>query len=377
MTLLPRSKKSGFSLWNKALLLFILSVDYILINAQPLAAYHDNQNKFYIFDRGKTIEAEYLPVQSFSVGGKCVLYIDNTSHLKMYYKGEITTLSVNAPDTYLALDHLAVYSIGGEVRIIDGSRKFTVSTNSIMYYAQDSLVTFYDASQSVLAAYYNGRVQMLEDGLTGNVVNKFGAGDNLVAYISSKTQDFKIFYHGKTGIIEPFLSGGNFRTGKDIVAYVNQADSKFRIFYRGEIIEAEEFPPESYAAGDGIAAYIDNTGSFRVFSEGEIMTISSIRPDFYRVQNKMVLYGEKGYFKVWYNYKTYTLETFIPKAKELLANWNTIVYIDLNRNVKIFNEGETKVLTYDLAESIFLYRDVVVVNKGMNNHNVYWQGRKY
>jgi hypothetical protein len=295
----------------------------------------------------------------------------------MYYKGEITTISVNPPDKYVALDHLAVYSHGGVVKIIDGRRNFTVSTNSIRYDAQDSLVTFYDASQSVLAVYYNGRVQMLEDGLAGNVSNKFGSGDNLVAYISSKTQDFKIFYQGETRIVEPFLSGGNFRAGKDIVAYVNQADSKFRIFYRGEIIEAEEFPPESYAAGDGIAAYIDNTGSFRVFSEGEIMTISSIRPDFYRVQNKMVIYGEKGYFKVWYNYKTYTLETFIPKAKELLANWNTIVYIDLNRNVKIFNEGETKVLTYDLAESIFLYRDVVVVNKGMNNHNVYWQGRKY
>jgi hypothetical protein len=347
------------------------------LNAQSLAAYHDNQNRFYIFDQGKTIEAEYLPVKSFSIGGDRVLYVDNTNHLKMYYKGHITTVSVNPPDVYAALDFLSVYSIGGVVRILDKNSNFTISTNSVMYYAQDSLVTFYDASHSVLAVYYEGRIHMLEDGLVGYFPNRFSAGDNLVAYISSRTDDFKVFYQGETTVIEPFLSGGNFKTGKDIVAYVNNSDSKFRIFYKGYIILAEEFPPESYVAGDGIAAYVDHTGSFRVFSEGEVVTISSVRPDFYRVQNKMVIYGERGYFKVWDNYETYTLETFIPNETEIQADWNTIVYIDLNRNVKVFSEGETKVLTYDLATSVALYRDAIVVNKGMNNHNVYWQGKKY
>jgi hypothetical protein len=59
-----------------------------------------------------------------------------------------------------------------------------------------------------------------------------------------------------------------------------------------------------------------------------------------------------------------------------MAEWNTIVYIDINRNVKVFTSGELNVLTYD-PESAYLYRDVVVVNKGMNNHNVYWNGKKY
>lgn len=377
MTLLLRSRKLAFSLWNKSLLFILAGFLPGSIDAQSLAAFHDNQNRFYIFDQGKIVDAEYLPVKSFAVGGDRVLYVDNTNHLKMYYKGNITTESVNPPEKYMALDKLSVYSIGGLVKIIDGPRTYTVSTHSIMYFAQDNLVAFYDAAQSVLALYYEGRVHMLEDGLVGYYPNRFTAGDNIVAYISSRTQDFRIFYGGENHIIETFSSGGSFRAGKDVVAFVNNADSRFRIFFKGEVIDAEDFPPESFVAGDGIVAYVDHTGSFRIFSEGMTETISSVKPDFYRVQDGMVLYGERGYFKVWTDNEIYTLETFIPNEKEIQADWNTIVYIDLNRNVKVFQNGETKVLTYDLAESVHLYRDVIVVNKGMNNHNVYWRGKKY
>jgi hypothetical protein len=159
------------------------------------------------------------------------------------------------------------------------------------------------------------------------------------------------------------------------VAWVNQSDLKFRVFYAGEIFMVEEFPPESWQVGDGISAYVDNTGSFKLFSHGQVENISSFPPDFYQVINGMVIYGEQGYLKVWYNNRAFTLETYIPP--DWKAGWNTIVYRDLNRNVKIFSKGESKVLTYDLAEDIHLYRDLVVVNKGMNNYNVYYKDRKY
>ncbi len=375
MTLLPHSKKSVSLLRIELVVLALLLLN--AAKAQPLAAYHDNQGRFYIFDNGKTIEAEYLPVKEFSIGGRCLLYTDNRNRLKMYYKGEIKTLSVNAPQRFIALDYLAVYSIGGIVKIIDEGREFTVSTNAVDYIAQDSMVTFYDRSRQLLAVYYKGRIKMLEDGLVGNMANQFRSGDNLVAYISSRTRDFKIFYGGEILEAEPFTSGGSFKAGRDIVAFINNSDQRFKIFYKGEIISAEDFPPESYATGDGICAYMDQTGTFRVFFNGEISDISPVKPDFYHVVDQMIIYGDGGYFKVWYNDRIYTLETYLPARNTWLADWNSIVYVDLNRNVKIFSKGEHKVLTYDLAESVKLYRDVVVVNKGMNNHNVYVGGKKY
>lgn len=343
--------------------------------SQHLAAYHDNQGRFYIFDNGRSVQAEYLPVKSFSIGGSCLLYADNRNRLKMYYKGEIEELEVNSVDHFEALDYLSVYNIGGVVRIIENGNLTTVSTHAVQLQAEDSLITFYDASQKLLAVYYKGKIHMLEDVLAGRNVVLFTSGDNMVAWVSSATRDLKVFYKGKTLILEPFLSGGKFLAGKDILAWVNQSDMKFRVFYGGDVYLAEEFPPESWLPGDGLIAYVDNTGSFKVFENGRTTDISSFPPDFYEVSNRMVIYGEQGYFKVWYNNRSYTLETRIPDKWE--ADWNTVIYRDLNRNVKIFSGGETRVLTYDLAEEIHLYRDIVVVNKGMNNHNVYYRGRKY
>src|SRR5512133_884244 len=340
------SKKS-VSLSKIKLAFVFFSLITIRIYPQ-LAAYHDNQGRFYIFDNGKTTQAEYLPVKDFSVGGNCLLYLDNQNHLKMYFRGQVSTLEVNNPTKFRALDYLAVYSIGSIVKIIDNGQTFTVSTNSISYDAEDSMVTFYDASRELLAVYYNREIHMLEDGLAGKPANQFRSGDNLVAYISSRTQDFKIFYNGENRVIEPFLSGGSFKTGRNVVAYINYADQRFKVFDRGEIYDLEDFAPASYQMGDGIVAYIDNTGSFKVFSEGEVISISSFKPDFYRVVNRMVIYGEQGYFKIWYNDRFYTLESFIPD--QFQAEWNTVVYRDLNRNVKVFSKGESKVLTYDLAE---------------------------
>ena len=197
MILSPHSKRSASSLWNRVLFI-ILIAGYGHVNAQQLAAFHDNQGRFHIFDNGRTIEAEYLPVKSFSVGGKCILYTDNRNHLKMYYKGAVTQLEVNAPTRFEALDYLSVYSIGGIVKIIENGRTITISTNSIKYLAEDSLVTFYDASKELLAVYYKGRIHMLEDGLAGKPSNFFKAGDNMVAYVSSRTQVFKVFYLGQT-----------------------------------------------------------------------------------------------------------------------------------------------------------------------------------
>ncbi len=94
MKLLLHLKKSGFL---SGVLFFAIAMQTVslTLSAQHLAAYQDNQGYFFIFDKGKTIQAEYLPVKKFSVGGQCLLYVDSKNHLKMYYKGKITTLEVN------------------------------------------------------------------------------------------------------------------------------------------------------------------------------------------------------------------------------------------------------------------------------------------
>jgi len=293
----------------------------------------------------------------------------------MYYNGEVSELTVNNISDFAALDYLAVYSYAGIIHIIENGKVKTVNTHSLNYYAEDSLVAFYDDVQSFLAAYYKGRVFRLEDGLVGQRPTSFRCGDNIISYISSRTGDLMVFYQGRTYSLEPFVSEGTFKAGKDIVAYVNAADQQFKVFHRGETFVIESFPPVSYKTGDGIVAYVDNTDRFKLFYNGEVIDLSSVRPGFYDVKNSIVIFEEQGYFKTWYKGRLYDLENYIPVKWR--AEWNTIVYMDQNRNIRVFRDGENKVLTYDIVEDLELYRDLIVTNKGLNNYNFYYKGKKY
>jgi hypothetical protein len=358
-----------------AFLIAGLSISYAAGFSQNLAAFNDNMDHFWVFDRGQIKQLEDLKVTDFSVGGTCMLYKDNRNHLKMYYNGEVTELEVNNISDFVALDYLAVYSYAGIIRIIENGAVKTINTHSLKYIAEDSLVAFYDDVQSFLAAYYRDKIYRLEDGLVGQEPSAFRCGDNIIAYISTRTGDFNVFYQGNTYNLESFVSENTFKAGKDVVAYVNDADQKFKVFYRGETRVIEDFPPISFKTGDGIVAYVDNTERFKLFMEGEVIDLSSSMPGFYDVENQLVVFEEQGYFKTWYKNRLYELENYIPAKWK--AQWNTIVYLDQNRNIRIFRDGENKVLTYDIVEDLELNRDIIIVNKGLNNYNIYYNGKKY
>jgi len=373
MISLPRSKKLVFLSRVSLSLCWLIAA--LPAGAQSLAAFHDNQERFYIFDEGKITMVEHLPVKEFSVGGQCILYTDNRNRLRMYFRGEVTTLEVTAVDRFEALDYLAVYSIGGIVKVVEQGRVTTISTYAIQYLAEDSLVAFYDGTKSMVAAYYKGRVNMLEDGLAGQTVSSFRAGDNVVAYVSRRTGNLTAYMHGRLFALEPFLSGGVISAGRGIVAWVSQADQQFKVFFDRQVTELEPFAPASFRVGDELTAYVDHNGVFKIFSKGELYEVESYAPDSYEVHQAMVIYTVGDYLYIWQNGKSHLVENRLPD--KWLASWNTVVYRDQNRNVKVFSQGDTRVLTYDLAQQIYLYRDVIVVDKGMKNHNVYFGGKKY
>jgi hypothetical protein len=353
----------------------VLLFSGISLYSQHLAAFHNNLGYFFVFDHGEIKQLEYLKANGHSIGGNCMLYKDSRNRLKLYYNGEVTELEVNNISDFTALDYLAVYSYAGIIKIIENGKVNTINTHALHYYAEDSLVAFYDDAQSFLAAYYKGKIFLLEDGLVSYPPSSFRCGDNIIAYISNRTGDLMVFYQGHTFSLEPFVSESSFNAGKDIVAYINPADQKFKVFYKGKTYTIEDYPPISYKVGDGIVAYVDNTERFKVFDGSQVIDLSNSVPGFYDVQNRIVVFEEQGYFKTFYKTRLYELENYIPVKWK--AQWNTIVYIDQNRNIKYFRDGENRVLTYDIVEDIELIRDLIVVNKGLNNYNFYYNGRKY
>ena len=360
---------------NKYILIPVLFYFTIAGYSQKLGAYTDYRDRFFIFDDGVNIKAEDLKVQSFAIGGSCVLYINSQGNLKLYQDGVITKLEPGGITKYYATDHLAAYAIYEKLKVIEDGRAVTLSMRCPVYQVEDSLIVFYDVNLESLRIYYDGNIDDIESGLVGMPVTNLKSGDNIVAYVSSLNGDFKIFYRGENSVILSHVGSLSFKAGKDLVAYVNPLDGSFHIFYKGKDLQVEDFSPKSFRTGDGFVAYIDNTGVFKVFYQGSVNEVSSFSPEAYIAEDNILIFTEYNYFKVFYMGQVYELEGYIPKNFEM--DWNTVAYLDNTNRIWLFTKGEKKYLINDLINSFHIYRDLIIMNVEVDRNIIYYNGQFY
>jgi hypothetical protein len=343
--------------------------------AQDLGAYSDYRGHFFIFDHGKSIKVEDIQVQSFAIGGECVLYIDSQGHLKIYRNGLVSNLEVGGAAKYYATDHLAVYQIFDQLVVVIDNIPVTLCRRCPVYDVQDSLIVFYDDDSKSLKIYYKDTVSEIESGLIGMPITSLRSGDNIIAYISSRTKNFKIWYGGENHTILYNIDRINFKAGRDIVAYTNNLDNTFHAWYKGADYKLDEFMPKSFKVGNGFVAYVDYSGEFKVFYKGEITLISNYAPDDYFTDDNLLVFTEYNYFKVFCKGKTYELEGFVPK--NYTYDWNTLAYLDNSNRIWVFTGDEKKYLTNDFIESFNIYRDMIIMQAKVDRNIIWYKGNFY
>jgi hypothetical protein len=360
---------------QKGLFLAQLIVFSGMAGSQDLGAYSDYLDHFYIFDRGKSIQVEDLLVQSFAIGGTCVLYINNQGHLKLYEDGSVNELEIGGDISYYATDHLAAYSNFDHLKVINNRQAVTLSARCPVYKVEDSLIVFYDKNLESLRIYYNDSIEDIENGLIGMPISYLASGDNIVAYISSRSRDFKIYYRGVNNTILHHVGNIRFKAGKDVVAYVNSIDNTFHIFYQGTDNQVEDFPPKSFTTGDEFVAYVDNTGFFKVYYRGTLIEVSSFAPDGYVAEDNILLFTQDQYFYIFYKGQVTEVEGYVPRNFQI--DWNTVAYLDNTNRIWLFTNGEKKFLVNDLVNSFEVYRDLIILNVKVNRNIIYYKGKFY
>lgn len=343
--------------------------------SQHLAAFNDNLNKFWAFEAGIFTQLEYLEIQDYQVGGNTITYIDNSGNLKVYALGETTTLLSGNPIKYKATDYLVGYSLYEQLNVFDLNGKQVLSTDCDGYIIQDSLVAWHNRIGQTIQVYYDGKIYTLEDGLIYNPIKYFKSGDNTIAYVQNSTEEFKIFYLGKIIVLEQFVDEIVYEAGRDIVAYVNIPDQALKVFYKGDVQEIETFRPKSFKVGDGIMAYVDNLGKLKLFENGKLTTLSDFEPEFYEIVDKVIVFEEQGHFKTYCNGEIYIIERYIPQP--YIVDFNSIAYLDQNRFVKVFQNCESKTISYEKVKELMMIRDLVIYVEGINKTKIYFNETIY
>lgn len=341
--------------------------------AQQLAAFNDNLNRFWVFDGGTFQQLEYLEISDYQIGGFMVAYIDGGSSLKVYRNGEVETLVTGSPIKYEATDYLLGYSLYEQLNVYDNGKSRVLSTECDAYEIRDSLIGWHNRIRQTIQIYYNGQVYTIEDGLIYNPLENYKMGDNTVVYVQSSSEQLKLFYQGEIIILDDYVENIEYEAGRDIVAFIDKPDQSFQLFYKGEILELENFEPRSFKVGDEVLAYVDNLGHLKFFKDGEVQTVSNFDPEFYDVVDNVLIFEEQGFFKTVCNGEIYIVERYIPQP--YMIEWNTIAYLDENRFVKVFQNCESKVVSYERVYELNLYRDLVIFSEGINKIKIYFLGQ--
>ncbi len=342
--------------------------------AQNLNAYSDKVTQyFYIFDDGKLVEAEYLPVTQSAVGGNCVAYVDNSSNFKIYYDGNTNVEADNAPDKFFATDNLIVYDFQKRLSVFERGRSTLLTYQHGIYAAGDSMVAFYDTISYALKFYKDGVIKEGEALYDKSPPKSLQVGDNIAAYVNYNDL-FKVYYNDRLYDLE---SAGptQYKAGCNTVAYIDRYTRNFKVFYHGNLLQLESFPPSSFKVGDDIVAYIDNTGSFKVFCMGQLYTVQTYEPQFFDVTDHMIVFGDVQNFNVFYGGKTTKLESYKPEIYQM--DYNSLAYIDSFNKIRLFSDGAIKDVSGSIVNSFQLTRNVLMYSTDLESMHFYCNGKNY
>lgn len=353
----------------------VLLLLFLFINnckSQDITAYTDYRGRLQVFDRGLLRQIEYLKVTNYKIGGNTVAYIDNKNDFKIYYDGQTFPL-VNAADfSYFMTDYLTAFRVGNVLYAFDKGEKKTLCYYTSILIVNDSLLAYFDDSQSIFNIYYNGKVAVLEDALISKP-KSIKSGSNIVAWVNQSNY-FTIFYRGTTYQLDN-IAPRSFQVGKDIVAYVDDYEQHFRLFYKGDTAIVETFEPDSFKVGFGIMAYVDNLGNFRIFNEGVTKKILSDRPDFFYVKGNTIVYSYNNSFNVYYQGVITTLQNVAPT--DFQVGNDGIAWIDDSGRLQLFHKGRTFNVSYEVINKYSLNGNVLKYEVGNNTVNVFYNGKNY
>jgi hypothetical protein len=357
----------------KLYLTCLLSLIFLVNNAQNIAAFSDYQKRFFVFDNGQTRQLEYQPVLSYQTGDKCIGYVTNGNNLKVYYNHIDYDLDAMV-SSYIVTNNLVTYQMNSQLFVFEDGNKKLLSQYVGNYFVGDSMVAFFDTRARYFQVYYQGQITTLEDGILYDNARLFKVGNNMMVYIDAY-QNVKVFHQGQMTELFKTNMVINAYVGRNIMAYIDPVTDLLSVFYNNEVKVLESFRPKSYQVGYEKVAYVSSTGDFKLFDQGEIETISSYAPDTFLLKDDILVYQLQGQLFAYLKGENYLVENYIPASYEV--NGDMVAYRDNNGFLKLFKAGERIDLSFEKINDFKVLRGIVIFNQGMNTTKVYYNGQTY
>ncbi len=340
--------------------------------AQGLAAFHDYRNYFMVFDKGMFYEAEYLKVNNFKVTKSFVVYVASDEKLKAFQDGKKNVIAEYFEYFYVGEDfvvyeyrqHVFKYSDGITTELCDWCNAT----------ATDSLLRIVRNPGSIQEITINGKTTEVTRDVETTTMISFRMSKNVFAF-TDVGNNLRVMYKGEVWDMQA-NDPGKYLSAANIVAWTDKFENLLKVFYKGFIYDVDDHLPKNMVIADNMLAFIDYAGKFKIFYDGKTIEISSFEPQKFLGRDDLIIYELNNQMKVFWKGKEYILENYIPKLYGF--SLGTFGYIDQYGKLAVFSNGEQKKnLSYEKANKLELYKDVLMFTTGINTINAFWEGKVY
>jgi len=157
------------------------------------AAYVDAMSgTFSIFHKGDIYEMETFAPTSYKVGDDIVAYVDESGSFKVFYDGEMTTISSFKPDFYRVVDDMVIYGENGVFKLVYKAREYTLENYIPKVYQADQATLAYIDQFGFLQCFFKGETHTLSN----EAVRDINVAGNTVAYKVGLNTN-KVFHNGQ------------------------------------------------------------------------------------------------------------------------------------------------------------------------------------
>lgn len=360
-----------------------LSVTWPCAHAQTAVPYVNANDHFGVFQSGSFHELTTKPPLAVYPNADRLGFVTAEGDLDLWSNNGLMNLfHGSATDTSMLKGMVVagrgpfVWKQGSALYVAQEKGPWLLADHAGGYTVRDSLVAFHDLDDSTLNVYWRGRTFPVADVAKASEALQWKAGSNTLVFYDRGERTLHLVYRGGTQVLCDSADYGHVAPGGDVVAYWDDGDDAFMIFDRGERVNVEPFAPLSFKAGDGVVAWVSAGGAFRCYINRKIMAITPGTPTDYFVQDSTITWVDKGEWRTFHNGLVETIERYVPE------NWQVsgtmIAYQDLNRELRIFRNGERIVVTHEPGIKRFmLVGDAVVWQSDTGTVNVWWQGTRY
>lgn len=315
-----------------------------------------------------------LPLFSafLSFGQDVLPMLDFNDLMKSFENGIFRQISLQPVREYEAGDNvMGYYDFRNNLMVHHGENPEMLSNVEAEYTVSDFLLTWKIAT--TLNLWDNGEKRTLTF-----QVGQYKVTDSLVVFQDLRFNTVSVYYNG--AVHELITSSIDLHMpefiGENVIAFRDNGDF-YKIFWRGKIYDLDVWhDPYIFHGGTDMVAFNDPiNGTFAIFEKGQFLDVESFHMNNYRVGNDLVVYENlNGDLKMYSNGEIKMLSNFNASTWEVRDNvvyWVENGFAFANIDGKTIEVAKYTPADFQIKNSVLAFRNLMGGVSTVQNGKVY------